>query len=59
MGYATCEHDEHTRIVTCIEKRDTEAAIQATEEHLSVLEKRIHLVSQISETSLARMLGMN
>lgn len=57
-GHASCEHEEHTRIVDCMERNDASAAIQAMEEHLSILEKRIHLVSQQGDNSLARMLGM-
>jgi DNA-binding GntR family transcriptional regulator len=57
-GYAACEHDEHTSIVDFIEKGDTAGAIAAMEEHLLILEQRIHLVSEKSANSLARMLGM-
>jgi len=57
-GYAACEHDEHTSIVDFIEKGDAAGAIAAMEEHLLVLEQRIHLVSEKSANSLARMLGM-
>lgn len=57
-GHASCEHEEHTRVVDSMENGDAEAAIQAMEAHLSILEKRIHLVSQQSDNSLARMLGM-
>jgi DNA-binding GntR family transcriptional regulator len=40
-----------------IEKKDTQAAIQAMEEHVAAVEKRIQLVRN-SGTSLGHMLGM-
>lgn len=58
-GHASCEHDEHTLIVECIERGDVEGATQAMQAHLSVLEERIELMNEKSENSLARMLGMN
>lgn len=58
-GHASCEHDEHTLIVDCIERGDVEGATQAMQAHLSVLEERIELMNEKSGTSLARMLGMN
>ena len=57
-GHASCEHDEHTSIVECIEKGDADGAIRTMQAHLSVLEQRIHLVSEKSGKNLARMLGM-
>jgi DNA-binding GntR family transcriptional regulator len=57
-GHACCEHDEHTGIVDCIENGDAEGAIRRMQAHLSVLEQRIHLVSEKSGKGLARMLGM-
>lgn len=57
-GHASCEHREHTSIVECIEKGDVDGAIRTMQEHLAVLEKRIHLVSEKSGKNLARMLGM-
>ncbi len=57
-GYAACEHDEHTHIVDLIERGDAEGAVAAMEAHLLSLEEHIHLVSEKSGNSLARMLGM-
>lgn len=57
-GHACCEHDEHTGIVDCIENGDVDGAIRSMQAHLSVLEQRIHLVSEKSGKGLARMLGM-
>jgi DNA-binding GntR family transcriptional regulator len=57
-GYASCEHDEHARIVDCIASGDVEGAVRAMDEHLQELEQRIHLVAQQPGNSLARMLGM-
>jgi DNA-binding GntR family transcriptional regulator len=57
-GHACCEHEEHTRIVDCIEKGDADGAVRAMDEHLSTLEQHIHLVREKSDNSLARMLGM-
>ncbi|EOA06051.1 GntR family transcriptional regulator [Herbaspirillum frisingense GSF30] len=57
-GYAACEHDEHTHIVDLIERGDAEGAVAAMEAHLLSLEEHIHLVSENSGNSLARMLGM-
>ena len=57
-GYAACEHDEHTHIVDLIERGDSEGAVAAMEAHLVSLEEHIHLVSEKSGNSLARMLGM-
>jgi DNA-binding GntR family transcriptional regulator len=57
-GHASCEHDEHARIVDCIASGDTEGAVRAMDDHLQELEQRIRLVAQQSGNSLARMLGM-
>jgi DNA-binding GntR family transcriptional regulator len=57
-GNASCEHDEHARIVEFIEKGDADGAIRAMEEHLSVLEQRIHLAGEKPGSSLAHMLGI-
>jgi DNA-binding GntR family transcriptional regulator len=57
-GHASCEHDEHARIVDCIASGDTEGAVRAMDDHLQELEQRICLVAQQSGNSLARMLGM-
>jgi DNA-binding GntR family transcriptional regulator len=57
-GHASCEHDEHARIVDCIASGDVDGAVRAMDEHLQELEQRIKLVAQQSGTSLARMLGV-
>nr|WP_198981973.1 GntR family transcriptional regulator [Herbaspirillum sp. ASV7] len=57
-GYAACEHDEHTHIVDLIERGDVDGAVAAMDAHLVTLEEHIHLVSEKSGNSLARMLGM-
>ncbi|WDZ95309.1 GntR family transcriptional regulator [Herbaspirillum sp. WKF16] len=57
-GYASCEHEEHTRIVDLIERGDERGAVAAMEAHLVTLEEHIHLVSAKSGNNLARMLGM-
>lgn len=58
-GHASCEHDEHGRIVDAIAKGDAVSAAAAMEEHLIELERHIHLVSKKPRNSLAEMLGMN
>lgn len=58
-GHASCEHDEHTAIVDCIERGDFTGALAAMQAHLSVLEQRVELVSDKSKNDLARMLGMH
>jgi DNA-binding GntR family transcriptional regulator len=57
-GHASCEHDEHARIVDCIAAGDVDGAVRAMDDHLQELEQRIRLVAQQSGTSLARMLGV-
>ena len=57
-GHASCEHEEHARIVACIAGGDADGAVRAMDDHLQELEQRIRLVAQQSGTSLARMLGV-
>lgn len=57
-GNATCEHDEHGRIVDCIERGDAEAAVALMQAHLDTLERNICLDRSEEEHSLARMLGL-
>lgn len=57
-GHASCEHDEHARIVDCIASGDAEGAVRAMDAHLQELEQRIQLVAQQPGSSLARMLGV-
>jgi len=57
-GHASCEHEEHARIVDLIDEGKTEEAVAAMDTHLVSLENHIHLVIQQSGNSLARKLGM-
>lgn len=57
-GNAACEHDEHERIVDCLERRDAHGAQKLMDEHLRELEQRIHLQRNQPERSLAHMLGL-
>lgn len=57
-GYAPCEHDEHTAIVDCIERRDAEGAIRHMQAHLEELEQRIEMTRMRGEKSLASLLGL-
>lgn len=57
-GNAACEHDEHARIVDCIERGDARAALKLMDAHLRELEQRISLSREQPERSLAHMLGL-
>lgn len=57
-GNATCEHDEHARVVDFLESGKVAAAIAEMDKHLSELEAHIQLVQPQGEQSLADMLGM-
>ncbi|MEI7429684.1 MAG: GntR family transcriptional regulator [Betaproteobacteria bacterium] len=57
-GNASCEHDEHSRIVDYIEKGDGDKAARLMEDHLSTLEKNISLNPEKDDNSLGRMLGL-
>ncbi|CAG9175538.1 GntR family transcriptional regulator [Cupriavidus respiraculi] len=57
-GHAPCEHDEHTEIVDCIERRDAAGAVARMEAHLRQLEERIETSRMQGEKSLAQMLGL-
>lgn len=56
-GNASCEHDEHARIVDYIEKGDAERAVKLMDEHLRTLEANVCMESEEADNSLARMLG--
>lgn len=56
-GNASCEHDEHARIVDYIEKGDAERAVKLMDEHLRTLEANVCVESEEADNSLARMLG--
>ena len=59
VGNASCEHDEHAAVVDCIARKDAAGAVQAMEEHLLVLERRINLIAERPGKSLAHMLGLD
>lgn len=58
-GNASCEHDEHARIVDYIEKGDAERAVKLMDEHLRTLEANVCVESEEADNSLARMLGLS
>lgn len=57
-GNASCEHDEHERIVDCMAKGDAAGAVQLMDEHLRQLERNVSLKRSASEPTLADLLGM-
>ncbi|MEC5399556.1 GntR family transcriptional regulator [Uliginosibacterium sp. H1] len=57
-GNASCEHDEHARIVDFIEHGDADAAVRVMDEHLLELERNVCVERESANKSLARMLGM-
>jgi DNA-binding GntR family transcriptional regulator len=57
-GNASCEHDEHGRIVDCLERGEGEGAVALMQAHLATLERNICLDRSNEEHSLARMLGL-
>lgn len=57
-GNASCEHDEHERIVDCMAKGDAAGAVQLMDEHLRELERNVSLKRAASEPTLADLLGM-
>lgn len=57
-GNATCEHDEHARVVDFLEQGKVTQAIAEMDHHLRELESHIQLKEEQSEASLADMLGM-
>ena len=58
-GNAACEHDEHGRIVDCIEHGDAAGAMALMEEHLCALEHHISLQREAPERTLAQLLGLS
>ena len=56
-GNAPCEHDEHKRIVECIECKDAEGAVLLMAEHLRHLERHVDLGRATPQRSLKSMLG--
>lgn len=57
-GNASCEHDEHERIVDCIARGDAEGAVQLMDQHLRELEEHLMLGSPDDERNLAKLLGL-
>lgn len=57
-GNATCEHDEHVRVVDYLEQGKIAQAIAEMDHHLRDLESHIQLTEKPTEMSLADMLGM-
>ena len=58
-GNASCEHEEHERIVDCIERGDADAAVTLMQGHLDGLERHICLDREDEESTLARLLGLS
>ena len=57
-GNATCEHDEHERVVDFLEAGQIGKAQREMDQHLQELEDHIQLVREDSDLSLADMLGL-
>lgn len=57
-GNASCEHDEHTGIVDCMETGDIEGAVRFMDDHLTQLEGNISLSRESSKPSLKQKLGL-
>lgn len=58
-GNAACEHDEHARIVDCIERGDAAGATALMEEHLRALEHHVSLQREAPARGLAQLLGLS
>ncbi len=57
-GNASCEHDEHERIVDCMARGDAAGAVQLMDEHLRQLERNVSVKRAEPERTLAHLLGM-
>lgn len=57
-GNASCEHDEHERIVDAIERGDGDTAVALMDQHLGELERHVAVRPQTPEPSLAALLGL-
>ncbi len=57
-GQASCEHEEHARIVDMIAAGDAEGAIREMDAHLLALQQSITLQQERGDNNLARMLGL-
>ena len=53
----SCEHDEHERIVDCMERGDAAGAVRWMETHLRDLESKIVVKRNPPDSSLANLLG--
>jgi len=58
-GNASCEHDEHERIVDCLEKGDAAGAVQLMDEHLRQLERNVSVERTAPDRTLAHLLGLS
>lgn len=54
----SCEHDEHERIVDCMERGDAAGAVRWMERHLRDLESNIVVKRNPPDSSLANLLGL-
>lgn len=57
-GNATCEHDEHARVVSYLEQGKVAQAVAEMDAHLRALEQHIRLVRPPASIGLADMLGL-
>ncbi len=57
-GNATCEHEEHVRVVDYLEQGNVRAAQREMKRHLIDLEHHIRLVEESTDQSLADILGL-
>lgn len=57
-GSASCEHEEHERLVDYLEQGNSEGATALMLEHLDGLEQRINLNARRAEPSLKDLLGL-
>ncbi|MDX5445537.1 MAG: GntR family transcriptional regulator [Zoogloeaceae bacterium] len=57
-GNASCEHDEHERIVDCLERREVAEATELMQAHLQALEHSICFDRREETPTLASLLGL-
>ncbi|MDN8618597.1 GntR family transcriptional regulator [Variovorax ginsengisoli] len=57
-GKASCEHEEHERIVECIERKDADEAVRLMVGHLRELERNVLVRGEKEDSSLGRLLGL-
>ena len=57
-GNASCEHDEHERIVDAIARGDGDTAAALMDHHLGALQEHVAVKPAAEEPSLAALLGM-